>query len=80
MSLSVSAAEIAAGPAPIMTIFLSLSTLLYPSTGFSGLESHPVLGTETTTFPFFLYTGKVFNPSIIGPCSGCPVFISKPAL
>lgn len=80
VSLNVSAAEIAAGPAPIITIFLLLSTLFSPNVGFTGAFYHPTLGTETITFPFFLSTGNVFNPSIIGPCSGCPVLISNPAL
>ena len=64
----------------MITIFLFLSIFCYPSTGRYGLFSHPVLGTETTTLPFFLCTGKVFNPSITGPCSGCPVLTSNPAL
>lgn len=70
----------AAGPAPIITIFLVLSILFSPKTGRSGFFYHPTLGTETTILPFFLSTGKVFKPSITGPCSGCPVLMSNPAL
>lgn len=79
-SLKVSAADMAAGPAPMITIFLLLSTLFSPRTALSGFFYHPTFGTETTTLPFFLSTGKVFSPSMIGPCSGCPVLISNPAL
>lgn len=53
MSLNVYAADMAVGPAPIITIFLVLSMFFYPRTGFTGFFSHPVLGTEITTFPLF---------------------------
>lgn len=45
VSLKVSAADIAAGPAPMITIFLLLSTLFSPSVGFTGAFYQPTLGT-----------------------------------
>lgn len=45
--LSVSAAERAVAPAPIMTICLDLSTFSAPISAGAGAASHPLLGTYT---------------------------------
>jgi hypothetical protein len=78
VSRKVSAADIAAGPAPIITIFFDMFMLC--NSGRVGGVYQPTFGTDTITFPFSTFTGNVFNPSSIGPCSGCPVLTSNPAL